>query len=77
MGNFIAGAEMQAEVSAGRSIVLDRYYASTIAYILGTSIFYGLNLCLFINIYTYIYIYLHIFIDICVYVNNIYICNSI
>lgn len=35
MGNFIAGTEMRNEVTAGRCVVLDRYYASTMAYILG------------------------------------------
>ena len=38
VGNFIAGAEMQGEVAAGRSVVLDRYYASTTAYILGKKV---------------------------------------
>lgn len=35
VGNFIAGTEMATEVAAGRSVVLDRYYCSTIAYIVG------------------------------------------
>jgi thymidylate kinase len=35
VGNFIAGTEMKSEVDAGRSVVLDRFYASTMAYILG------------------------------------------
>jgi thymidylate kinase len=37
VGNFIAGNDMKTEVEAGRCVVLDRYYASTNAYILGTS----------------------------------------
>ncbi len=36
MGNFIAGSEMQQCVEKQqRSVVLDRYFASTIAYIVG------------------------------------------
>ena len=36
MGNFIAGAEMQQQIAENhRNVVLDRYYASTMAYIIG------------------------------------------
>jgi len=35
VGNFLAGAEMQAELAAGRPVVVDRYFASTHAYLLG------------------------------------------
>lgn len=34
-GNFLAGAQMCETLSAGCSVVMDRYYASTKAYILG------------------------------------------
>ena len=35
VGNFMAGNDMKTEVDNGRSIVVDRYYASTMSYIHG------------------------------------------
>jgi thymidylate kinase len=35
VGNFVAGVEMDSVVRSGTSVVMDRYYASTIAYLIG------------------------------------------
>jgi thymidylate kinase len=35
VGNFVAGVEMASAVASGTSVVMDRYYASTISYLLG------------------------------------------
>ena len=35
VGNFLAGVEMRNAVSEGKSVVMDRYYASTVAYRVG------------------------------------------
>lgn len=35
VGNFVAGVEMEKAVKEGTSVVMDRYYASTMAYLIG------------------------------------------